>query len=136
MSVSGFALFQSAAKKNTTRIVCGTALHQYQFWEMPEVTTMPERASGVSAAKVVATMDVPRSHHVVPPPDLKYSSADFLPRLIHIIPRTSERTRYPAIMSQSASESIDYPSLIKSNALSAIQILSEGIFRQQQNETG
>jgi hypothetical protein len=102
---------------------------------MPEVTTMPERASGVSAAKVVATMDVPKSHHVVPPPDLKYCSEDALPRLIHIIPKTSERTRYPAIISQSANESIRFLPLYESNALSAVQILPDGIPRQQQNES-
>jgi hypothetical protein len=93
ISVRGFALFQRAAKKKTVPIVAGTPHHQYQLRDIPEVTTIPERAKGVSAAKVVATIDVPSNHHVVPPPDLKYSDEEERPRLMHIIPKIIEITR-------------------------------------------
>jgi hypothetical protein len=39
-----------------------TSAHQNQFPAMPPVATRPAIASGVSAAKVVATIDVPASH--------------------------------------------------------------------------
>ncbi len=38
-------------------------LHQSQLPAMPKLATSPVTASGVSAAKVVATIDVPASHH-------------------------------------------------------------------------
>ena len=39
-----------------------TSAHQNQLPAMPSVATRPAMASGVSAAKVVATIDVPASH--------------------------------------------------------------------------
>jgi hypothetical protein len=51
--------------------------HQIQFPAMPYFTVRPVTASGVSAANVVATIDVPASHHGTERPDRKYSSADF-----------------------------------------------------------
>jgi hypothetical protein len=39
------------------------SVHQNQFPAMPRVATMPATHSGVSAAKVVATMEVPATHH-------------------------------------------------------------------------
>ena len=41
---------------------------------MPLAATMPVTASGVSAANVVATIDVPASHQGTLRPDRKYSS--------------------------------------------------------------
>jgi hypothetical protein len=40
---------------------------------MPRFITSPLTANGVSAAKVVATMDVPKSHHGRLRPERKYS---------------------------------------------------------------
>ncbi len=37
-------------------------LHQSQLPAMPKLATRPVTASGVSAAKVVATIEVPASH--------------------------------------------------------------------------
>jgi hypothetical protein len=37
--------------------------HQIQLPLMPSAATMPVTASGVSAAKVVATIEVPAIHH-------------------------------------------------------------------------
>ena len=51
------------AKKNTVSIVPSAAFHQIQLPAMPLMATMPVTASGVSAANVVATIDVPDSHH-------------------------------------------------------------------------
>jgi len=39
-----------------------TSAHQNQFPAIPSVATSPAMASGVSAAKVVATIEVPASH--------------------------------------------------------------------------
>ena len=38
--------------------------HQIQLPEIPFLLTMPATKSGVSAAKVVATIDVPATHQV------------------------------------------------------------------------
>jgi len=42
--------------------------------EMPFLATSPATSSGVSAAKVVATIDVPANHHDTFRPDTKNSS--------------------------------------------------------------
>ena len=53
----------SRANKNTVIMLPAAALHQIQLPAMPWRATMPATASGVSAANVVATIDVPASHH-------------------------------------------------------------------------
>ena len=53
----------SRAKKNTVSMLPNAALHQIQLPAMPLRATRPATASGVSAANVVATIDVPASHH-------------------------------------------------------------------------
>ena len=55
--------------------------HHSQLPAMPYRATMPVTASGVSAAKVVATMLVPASHHETLRPPAKNSSTDFVARL-------------------------------------------------------
>ena len=50
------------AKKNTVSMLPNAALHQIQLPAMPFRATRPATASGVSAANVVATIDVPASH--------------------------------------------------------------------------
>jgi hypothetical protein len=61
------------AKKNTVSIPPSAPFHQIQFPAMPLRATRPATASGVSAAKVVATIEVPASHHGRLRPDRKYS---------------------------------------------------------------
>ena len=51
-------------------------LHQIQLPEMPWVATRPQTKSGVSAAKVVATIEVPASHQETSRPETKNSSVD------------------------------------------------------------
>ena len=48
--------------------------HQNQFCQIPGPRTNSVMAKGVSAAKVVATIDVPTIHHGRVRPDRKYSS--------------------------------------------------------------
>jgi hypothetical protein len=43
---------------------------------MPYFTVRPVTASGVSAAKVVATIEVPASHHGIERPERKYSALE------------------------------------------------------------
>ncbi len=54
---------QSREKKNTVSIPLATKFHQSQLPALPFRATIPVTASGVSAAKVVATMEVPANHH-------------------------------------------------------------------------
>ena len=51
-----------------------TKHHHSQFPAIPLAATIPVTASGVSAAKVVATMEVPASHHGTLRPERKNSS--------------------------------------------------------------
>jgi hypothetical protein len=50
-----------------------TKFHQSQLPAIPFLATKPVTASGVSAAKVVATIDVPASHHGTLRPERKNS---------------------------------------------------------------
>ena len=59
-----------------------TMFHQSQLPATPLDATMPVTASGVSAAKVVATMDVPASHQGRDRPDTKNSDTFFPARLV------------------------------------------------------
>jgi len=62
------------AKKNTVIMPLNRKLHQNQLAATPCRTTWPVTQSGVSAAKVVATIDVPASHQVTWRPETKKSS--------------------------------------------------------------
>jgi hypothetical protein len=55
-----------------------TMFHHSQLPAMPFFATNPVTNSGVSAANVVATIDVPASHQGTSRPDRKYSPV--LPR--------------------------------------------------------
>ncbi len=57
-----------------------TKLHHSQLPAIPPRATIPVTASGVSAAKVVATIDVPASHHGAFRPDRKNSETFWLAR--------------------------------------------------------
>ena len=50
--------------------------HQSQLPAIPYFTVRPVTASGVSAAKVVATIEVPASHQGTARPERKYSSEE------------------------------------------------------------
>ena len=73
MSVTTSARRQSRAKKNTVIIPLSRKHHHSQLPAMPLRTVMPVTASGVSAAKVVATMAVPASHQGTFRPERKNS---------------------------------------------------------------
>ena len=55
--------------------------HQSQFFQMPWSRTHPVTTSGVSAAKVVATIDVPATHHGSVRPERKNWSTSVPARL-------------------------------------------------------
>jgi hypothetical protein len=69
--VSTPALRQRREKKNTVRTPENTPFHHNQFPATPYLATNPETASGVSAAKVVATIEVPASHQGSARPETK-----------------------------------------------------------------
>src|SRR5687767_9649127 len=75
--------------------------HQSQFPATPFSATMPVTASGVSAANVVATIDVPASHHGNDRPETK-NSETFLPaRRVYASPTAAESRKYAPTMIQS-----------------------------------
>ena len=53
----------SLAKRNTVVVPVRSSAHQTQFPKTPSRRTMPATRLGVSVAKVVATIEVPKSHH-------------------------------------------------------------------------
>jgi hypothetical protein len=60
-------------KRKTVSMPLATMFHQSQLPAIPFLATRPVTTSGVSAAKVVATIDVPASHHGTLRPDRKNS---------------------------------------------------------------
>jgi hypothetical protein len=78
------------AKKNTVSMLPNAALHQIQLPAMPLRATRPATASGVSAAKVVATIEVPASHHGRLRPVRKYSLTLRLPRFEYHRPTAAD----------------------------------------------
>jgi hypothetical protein len=69
--VSTPARRQSREKKKTVRTPENAPFHQSQLPATPYFATRPATASGVSAAKVVATIEVPASHHGSARPETK-----------------------------------------------------------------
>ena len=67
----------SRAKKKTVSMLPSAAFHQIQLPAMPLRATNPATASGVSAANVVATIEVPASHQGRSRPERKYSATSF-----------------------------------------------------------
>ena len=88
-----------------SRIAGSTSAHQNQFPEMPSVTTRPAIASGVSAANVVATSEVPAIHQGNDRPATK-NSVVFAParRACHA-PHARASTRYAATSAASMGSS-------------------------------
>src|SRR5258708_5757271 len=64
---------QSREKRKTVSMPLATMFHQSQLPAMPLRATNPVTTSGVSAAKVVATMEVPASHQGTLRPERKNS---------------------------------------------------------------
>src|SRR5215470_9082384 len=77
-SVSSPERRHKRAKRNTVIIPDSSDAHHSQLPAIPCVYTRPVTASGVSAEKVVATIEVPASHQETSRPEAKYSSM-FLP---------------------------------------------------------
>src|SRR5512147_1980945 len=71
------ALLHNLAKKNTVSRPPKAKFHQTQFPAIPFFATSSVTASGVSAAKVVATIDKPAKYHGRFLPDKKNSSVLF-----------------------------------------------------------
>ncbi len=72
---------QSREKRNTVSIPLATMFHQSQLPATPFRATRPVTTSGVSAANVVATIEVPASHHGTLRPERK-NSVVFDPALL------------------------------------------------------
>src|SRR6185312_13832920 len=100
-SVSTPARRQSRAKKKTVRMPEIAPFHHSQLPATPYLATSPATTRGVSAEKVVATMDVPASHHGRARPETKYSSSDLLALRVYASPIAAEATKYSRMMNQS-----------------------------------
>ncbi len=70
-----------------------TKFHQIQFPATPCAATRPVTTSGVSAAKVVAIIAAPASHHGTLRPATKYSSSDSPPFFVNARPIPIERAK-------------------------------------------
>jgi len=89
------------AYRNTHSMLLITRFHQNQLPAIPVVRTIPVTASGVSAANVVATIDVPASHHGRLRPESR-KSAMLLPALrASSTPIPNATTQYATTMTQS-----------------------------------
>ena len=75
-----------------------TSAHQNQLPAMPSVATSPAMASGVSAAKVVATIEVPASHQGSVRPARKNCSGLDPARRACRAPQASVPSRYTPTM--------------------------------------
>ena len=74
LSVNTFARRHNLEKRKTPSNDPMSKFHQNQFCQIPGPRTNSVIARGVSAAKVVATIDVPTIHQGRERPDKKYSS--------------------------------------------------------------
>src|SRR6266568_3869260 len=69
---------QRRAKRKTVIMPLNRKLHQNQFAAMPFLATWPVTQRGVSAANVVATIEVPASHQETSRPETKKSFVEAL----------------------------------------------------------
>ena len=81
--------------------VITTKAHQSQFWLTPPVLTMSVTRFGVSVEKVVATMEVPRSHQGSFLPARKNSSVPWPARRAKYRPTTRTTRPYSPTTTQS-----------------------------------
>ncbi len=93
---------QRRAKKNTVSMPLMTMFHHSQLPATPWLATRPVTSRGVSAANVVATMEVPASHHGTSRPDRKYSDRLSPARFVKTRPIVVENAKYAATMIQSS----------------------------------
>src|SRR5262244_634607 len=96
-----FARRHNRAKKNTVSMPLINMFHHSQFPATPCSNTRPVTTRGVSAAKVVATIDAPASHHGTARPEMKYSVRLSPPRFVNANPMPADRRKYAATMAQS-----------------------------------
>src|SRR5262245_35296429 len=89
------------AKKNTCSTPPTAKHHHTQFFHTPPSRTQPVTTSGVSALKLVATIDVPASHHPIVRPLRKYSSTLWLALRVYRSPIHSEYAMKTRISPQS-----------------------------------
>src|SRR3954466_13358713 len=75
--------------------------HQSQLPATPFANTSPVTTSGVSAAKVVATMLAPASHQLTLRPERKYSSMLSPPFFVKKTPIPIDSAKYAKTMAQS-----------------------------------
>ena len=93
--------FSTALHIKTVNIPVNKNAHQTQFPATPFVRTISVTKFGVSAEKVVATIEIPNNHQGIFLPDKK-NSVIFLPDFLEtIIPIKREITKNEAIISQS-----------------------------------
>ena len=78
--------------------------HHCQLPETPFLRTMSVTRLGVSALKVVATIEKPSSHQGMERPERKYSDALLPARLLTTKPMTRERMKKAAMKDQSKVE--------------------------------
>ena len=101
LSVRISALLQSLEKRKTLRRDPINKFHQNQFCQIPGPLTNSVMAKGVSAAKVVATIEVPTIHQGSDLPDRKYSSVLEAALFEKYMPTPSENNIYEIIIDQS-----------------------------------
>src|SRR5919108_6230849 len=79
-----------------------TKLHHTQLPATPLLAVRPATASGVSTANVVATIEVPASHHGRARPERKNSLMLRPARRVYARPTAAESAKYAATMIQSS----------------------------------
>ena len=80
------------------RMTGRTSAHQNQFPAIPSVAINPAMARGVSAAKVVATIEVPASHHGSVRPAAKKATVLLEALRACQAPQPNTRVRYATMM--------------------------------------
>src|SRR5437016_12755701 len=94
---------QRRAKRKTVIMPLKRKLHQNQFAAMPFFATCPVTQRGVSAANVVATIEVPASHQETSRPETKKSFVEALAFLRKYRPMRRLTRKYAPTTIQSPS---------------------------------
>jgi hypothetical protein len=100
-SVRIFALLHKRAKKKVVSMPPNNIFHQSQFPEIPLLATNSVTARGVSAANVVATMEIPAIYHGRFLPPRKKSERLLLARARNFNPTSRDTSRKTAMIAQS-----------------------------------
>ena len=88
-------------KEGDVNIPVNKNAHHTQFPATPFVLTISVTKLGVSAEKVVATIEIPKSHHGIFLPERKNSVTSFPDFFETIIPITNDRIKKAKMISQS-----------------------------------